>query len=67
MMIWLTAYLANKMHLTEREVHSMPFYKVLLYSHAFSVMDGAETTWANADAATPKLEVEELNNLMELV
>ena len=53
------------MHLTEEEIHSMPFYKVLLYSHAFSVMDGAETEWQNADAATPKMELEELNDLIK--
>lgn len=52
------------MHLTESEVQSMPFYKVLLYSHALSVMDGAETEWLNADAATPKIELDELEQLI---
>lgn len=52
------------MHLTEQQINEMPFYKVLLYSHALSVMDGANTDWANADAATPKLNVTELNNLI---
>lgn len=64
MTVWLTAYLANKMNMTEKEVHSMPFYKVLLYSHAFQVLDGAETDWAECDASIPKIELNELNDLI---
>ena len=51
----------------EEEINSMPFYKVLLYSHALSVMDGAETEWANADAATPKIELNEIENLINQI
>lgn len=55
------------MHLKEEEINAMPFYKVLLYSHALSVMDGAETEWANADAATPKVKLNEIENLINQI
>ena len=64
MNIWVTAYLANKMNLTEKQIHEMPFYKVLLYTHAFTVMDGSNTAWAHADV--PKIDIQELNQLIEI-
>ena len=52
------------MNLTEKQIHEMPFYKVLLYTHAFTVMDGANTAWSHAD--TPKIDINELNELIEI-
>lgn len=65
MTVWLIAYLGSKMNLTEKEIINMPFYKVLLYSHALQVLDGAETTWSNADASTPKLDLDSLDTFIE--
>lgn len=67
MMIWLTAYLANKMNLTEQQIHQMPFYKVLLYFHAYCVIDGNNTKWSCADAATKKLNDENMNELLDMI
>jgi len=52
------------MNLTEKQIHEMPFYKVLLYTHAFTVMDGSNTAWAHADV--PKIDIQELNQLIEI-
>jgi hypothetical protein len=51
------------MHLNEKQIHEMPFYKVLLYTHAYTVMDGVNTAWTHADAE--KIDLDELNNLID--
>lgn len=65
MLIYLTAYLANKTGWTEKEISSIPFYKILLYLHSYNVIDGCNTEWLNAEASAVSLNtVDDLDKII---
>lgn len=67
MLTWLTAYLAKQSSWTEDYILKMPFFKVLLYVHSFNVLEGANTKWLTTASNIEKIEMEELNNLIEAI
>lgn len=49
----------------EQEIQRLPFYKVLLYLHAYNVLEGSNTEWLNADATALELTtVDELDKIL---
>jgi hypothetical protein len=62
--MWTVA-LAKHMGLSRKEINEMPLYKVMMYYHCINVMNGVNTKWEFADANTPKITLDSINDFLQ--
>lgn len=43
----------------------MPFFKVLLYTHIYNILNGAITDWASVDASEKPITVDEVKSYLD--
>lgn len=65
MLTFLAACLAKNTGWNEDYILKMPFFKVLLYTHIYNILNGAITDWASVDASEKPITVEEVKSYLD--
>lgn len=61
----MAARLAKITGWSERTITMMPYYKVLIYSHVYNILNGAVTDWASRAVGEKVLTLDEVKNMFD--